>query len=50
MWNPLKEKEMDISVDCIKSCPYQPHLIAMAYYQTDPVTKGAISVTYIEKA
>lgn len=37
-----------LSVDCIKACPYVPNLFALAYYQTNPDTKGAIAVASLK--
>lgn len=37
-----------LSIDCVRTCPYQPALVAMAYYQTNPTTAGAISVTSLQ--
>ena len=48
MWKLAEERVMDISIDCIKVCPYHTSLTAIAYYQTDPTTKGAISVTNLQ--
>lgn len=30
-------------------CPYEANIAAMAYYQTNPDTKGAISVTKLDE-
>ena len=43
------EVQSALSIDCIKVCPYNPRLVAMAYYQTNPTTEGAVSVTNIEQ-
>jgi hypothetical protein len=47
MYKAKSNKNSHISVDCIKACPYIPNLFALAYYQTNPTTMGAISVTKI---
>lgn len=49
MLNLVQENISHISIDCIKTCPFQKNLVAMAYYQTNPTTQGAISVTHINQ-
>jgi hypothetical protein len=47
MFDLKQTKETNISIDCVKTCPYEPALVAMAYYQTNPTTVGALSVTHL---
>jgi hypothetical protein len=42
-------KKTAISVDCIKTCPWRKDTVAIAYYQTNPDTKGAIAVGEIRE-
>lgn len=39
-----------ISVDCIKACPFDEGLFALAYYQTNPDTQGAIAVARLSES
>ena len=49
MFNITTQRETHISIDCIKVCPYRKGLVALAYYQTNPTTQGAISVAEIKE-
>jgi hypothetical protein len=44
MFNFAAHRLTALSVDCIKACPFQQNLFALAYYQTNPDTQGAIAV------
>lgn len=44
MFNLTAHTTAHISIDCIKVCPFQENLFALAYYQTNPDTQGAIAV------
>jgi hypothetical protein len=48
MFNFASTKLSHISVDCIKTCPFEENLFAFAYYQTNPDTQGAIAVAKLE--
>lgn len=39
-----------ISIDCIKACPFEDDLFALAYYQTNPDTQGAIAVARLSES
>ena len=47
MYEPIAHLITPISIDCIKQCPYQSELYAIAFYQTNPDTKGGIAVDTI---
>lgn len=43
----LSHTTTPISPDCIKTCPWEPSTVAIAYYQTSPSTQGAIAVASV---
>lgn len=47
MFNISKETQATLSIDCIRACPFRPGCFALAYYQTNPDTQGAIAVADI---